>query len=457
MIKGALVNVLDFGAVGDGVTDDTVAIQNAVATQSSIYFPDGTYLISGTIGQNSATTWIGNGFDKSIIKCTGDNAGNAFVEPPNLWSGMRVTGDNQQGTGVKLGRNGTFVGGYHWTNIIVERFNLAIDCYNFFMTKWDSVFILRNDNGVRCTPTDSVGVDDGYFTTWEWSNVIIAGFGYNAPGYALLCEPALGGRRFLWNNVAIEQHGYGSVSAMAIFSSTTLIGNNIYFENSPVPAINNKFSSISLENVVFNNTLGLTIGTVSSIAYGNFYLKQCDFSTVNDRAIFLSTGAASPNTPIITLENCAQDPARLPVIAPTNLAIVTYINSGGYAFNVEYPFGRTSLLKVGIGDTFLNQINCYTKTVTATVPANDKALLLTNISNFGVWCFADSTTNTTGTVATANITNQYQPDISLVVTPGTGGSFNQFCVVARNHTGSPITLTDAQISVQFYKHTGEAV
>jgi hypothetical protein len=43
------VSVKDFGAVGDGVTNDTVAIQNAIDTESEVYFPEGTYLISATL------------------------------------------------------------------------------------------------------------------------------------------------------------------------------------------------------------------------------------------------------------------------------------------------------------------------------------------------------------------------------------------------------------------------
>ena len=48
-----IVSVKDFGAVGDGTTDDTAAIQAAIDTFTvgtkggSIYFPNGTYLVSG--------------------------------------------------------------------------------------------------------------------------------------------------------------------------------------------------------------------------------------------------------------------------------------------------------------------------------------------------------------------------------------------------------------------------
>lgn len=69
MIEGAPTNVLDFGAVGNGTTDDTAAIQAAInaqpATGGSVYFPIGTYRIT------AALTWAG----KASLKLFGDHAG----------------------------------------------------------------------------------------------------------------------------------------------------------------------------------------------------------------------------------------------------------------------------------------------------------------------------------------------------------------------------------------------
>ena len=56
-----VVSVKDFGAVGDGVTDDTAAIQAAVDASRNVYIPYGNYKISTAINlSNSYSCLIGD-------------------------------------------------------------------------------------------------------------------------------------------------------------------------------------------------------------------------------------------------------------------------------------------------------------------------------------------------------------------------------------------------------------
>ena len=56
-----VINVKDFGAVGDGVADDTAAIQAAVAQSENkaLYFPSGTYIVSNIINLKSNSVVYG--------------------------------------------------------------------------------------------------------------------------------------------------------------------------------------------------------------------------------------------------------------------------------------------------------------------------------------------------------------------------------------------------------------
>lgn len=77
------INVVDYGAKGDGVTDDTAALQaaaNAIpASGGTLYVPRGTYLISGTIFLKSSTLMRGDGAGSVILaSATGWVAGTTY-------------------------------------------------------------------------------------------------------------------------------------------------------------------------------------------------------------------------------------------------------------------------------------------------------------------------------------------------------------------------------------------
>ncbi|WP_035052800.1 glycosyl hydrolase family 28-related protein [Carnobacterium pleistocenium] len=66
----ATINVMDYGAVGDGITDDTTAIRRALSAgnYNTIEFPAGTFLIKGTLSVNSGTTFKGAGIGLTKLK-----------------------------------------------------------------------------------------------------------------------------------------------------------------------------------------------------------------------------------------------------------------------------------------------------------------------------------------------------------------------------------------------------
>lgn len=66
-----LISVKDFGAVGDGLADDTLAIQQALAAHNSVFLPAGTYLISAPIRLATRQSLTGAG-QHAILKCQND-------------------------------------------------------------------------------------------------------------------------------------------------------------------------------------------------------------------------------------------------------------------------------------------------------------------------------------------------------------------------------------------------
>ncbi|KAL2863746.1 exo-beta-1,3-glucanase Exg0 [Aspergillus lucknowensis] len=87
-------NVKDFGAVGDGTTDDTAAINEAISSgercgqgcdssttkPAVVYFPPGTYLVSKPVIQYYYTQMIGDAIDLPVLKASADFTGMAVID-----------------------------------------------------------------------------------------------------------------------------------------------------------------------------------------------------------------------------------------------------------------------------------------------------------------------------------------------------------------------------------------
>lgn len=65
---GDLVSVKDFGAVGDGLADDTLAFQKALTAHDTVFVPNGHYLITNTIVIGDRQALIGAG-QNAVITC----------------------------------------------------------------------------------------------------------------------------------------------------------------------------------------------------------------------------------------------------------------------------------------------------------------------------------------------------------------------------------------------------
>lgn len=114
------VNVVDFGAKGDGSTDDTAAINRALTqlysiqdtdplTRRVLHFPAGTFVLkTDSVKVPPYATIIGEGIDKTIIK--------------NEATGKKVlvTADSDMNTGASIGSGSAIVP----TNILVQGLTL---------------------------------------------------------------------------------------------------------------------------------------------------------------------------------------------------------------------------------------------------------------------------------------------------------------------------------------------
>ena len=211
------LNVKDFGAVGDGITDDTAAIQQAIADQwariaanplsslsarNVINFPAGTYVVSDTINLYPYITLSGEGPEHTAIKLSIGAAGPVFR-----------TADSLGQTGSNIGLNGAILPRY------ITLSNIRIDCSN---SNSNQALLLQ-----RCSYISVISVS--IIASWK------SGIDPNAASGGILIE-SLGSSAFTTTNfsfidMAISQCSYGllcSDSVQRIIMNTSQIKFSYY-------------------------------------------------------------------------------------------------------------------------------------------------------------------------------------------------------------------------------------
>jgi hypothetical protein len=148
------ISVKDFGATGDGVTNDTAAIQAAANVGGALYFPDGTYEITH-VDLSSNTQLIGESWNTIIHQIAGTNP------RPGAYDGMFTLNytNNQTATKDVVFRNiqfqmdlpaGTYTPADEQSHVILggHTENVTVDNCYFYGWRGDAVFVGSQMSGV---------------------------------------------------------------------------------------------------------------------------------------------------------------------------------------------------------------------------------------------------------------------------------------------------------------------
>jgi hypothetical protein len=192
------VSVKDFGAVGDGVADDTAAIQAAIDAVillggGVLMFPRGTYSISAAISASAPITLRGEGPAESVIRQTNAAAGGVnfnfaslvqgggvediSIEAGDGWVTAGDQGSGSSGIGIALTNSN---GKFYAKNFGVHNFDTGVRVRGCFYSFWSEFEILyATTDGILLDTSD--GTSGGTIGAGNWFNhAKVSNFGFTS-------------------------------------------------------------------------------------------------------------------------------------------------------------------------------------------------------------------------------------------------------------------------------------
>lgn len=133
-----------FGAAGDGLTDDTQAFQDAAATGKSIYIPEGSYVLSGKIELESNTRIFGLGelIDNYVLVAPEDKEGLLHISSKEniIIEGITIKGQGATSGNYTLGSE---IYAINSKNIVIRDVQITdvLKCYTICAETCDNVLV----------------------------------------------------------------------------------------------------------------------------------------------------------------------------------------------------------------------------------------------------------------------------------------------------------------------------
>jgi len=277
-----VVSVKDFGAVGDGVADDTAAIvaANAAATGRILLFPAGTYKFTGSITPGSTTSgqnaiWAGEGWQTKLQAADSTSKiliTNSCSIRDMILYGSVTTAGSYVGTGIQIG-NTTFVGFVELENLRVRYFQVGIRMAAALWTSVKKCAIEFHQIGVDF----NAGGASLTSTTVAFKECNIANCDRNGVAASYTPNPNLS---ISFQDGSIQNNSISSPATYPQFACGSVYGLNldgVYFENTNA-AVNLDLASANgavVKNCYFQGgTIGVKATTAplkNALITGNYF------------------------------------------------------------------------------------------------------------------------------------------------------------------------------------------
>ncbi|OPA74103.1 hypothetical protein BVG16_25475 [Paenibacillus selenitireducens] len=348
------INVKDFGAKGNGVTDDSNAIQQAINsiknTGGSILFPDGVYKANFTISSSNITV-TGTGTIKGSINLYGQ------VTTTDRYNGgtsnVRIENITIQGDKTRNGINCKWYVGVKITNVRFINCLKAVYFEKVDKTQHCSRFIISNNQLIDCNyglyvdyiqPTDggSFVVGDVHFSNnmYESRAGYAGAFGNMYHIYAegldgLICK----GNTFFFGHTGVEQ----SNIYINNFNWVIIEGNHLFeAQDSAVICKNGSNLIVTNNNVAWALKYGVYLSNIiSGVINGN----NLTWKSGED---IQSVGVYLEKSPYF-IGNISNNNIFFPGICAIQIKDSSYINIQGNVGRAQY--GKSQAVQVDTATT----------------------------------------------------------------------------------------------------------